>query len=152
MSYLGEVHTNDYGWIPVFDNENNIPADFPEGNVASIREPSIDLINTKRALLIFPVASSPVFSEKNITKEEMKPLEGKVIGYNSSGMPIILGKVVDADKLPTAIRNTDKEDMGEIRDTRKKPSTRMGYCCDNTRCSNGCNYDDNVYVTMVYFK
>jgi len=105
--YYGYPLKTKYGWVPAYDNELNLPPSLPPGMLVSLHQPSPQMQGSGRALMVYPVSSSPdviTFDGKRVTVAEMGALEGRVIGATQNGTPVIVGPVVP-------IQQTTKQHM-----------------------------------------
>lgn len=98
--YFGyNVETN-RGWIPPFTEESNVPSDFPADNLLCIHTPHPDTVRTHRALLVYPVTGSPFLKGTDVPEELIKPWQGMTIGKTTTGVPVIMGQIIEEKDIP----------------------------------------------------
>ena len=103
-----------------FTNEGNVPATLRNKTLVSLNQISQATQNSKRAILINPIASSPYVKgittdngqEIKITKEELHGFVGTIIGYADSDaktrggttstepVPIFMGEILNPEDVP----------------------------------------------------
>lgn len=100
MSYFGYNLDTNYGSVPTYTTEGNVPANFPPHNFMAIHTPSIDTIASKRFMTVHPIGGSPTLLDTNIPIEVLQARKGMTIGKTNTGVPIIMGEVVPESEIP----------------------------------------------------